>query len=80
MKVGLIGVGRCGLPIALNFEQKGLEVIASSYKQEYIENLENKIINTTEPYVKELLQDSKVIFTTDNQKVIDECDGYMTEK
>lgn len=74
MKVGLIGVGRCGLPIALNFEQKGLEVIASSYKQEYIENLENKIINTTEPYVKELLQDSKVIFTTDNQRVIDECD------
>lgn len=74
MKVGLIGVGRCGLPIALNFEQRGLEVIASSYKQEYIEDLQNKIINTTEPYVKELLQDSKIDFTTDNQRVIEECD------
>tara|TARA_B100001057_G_scaffold434499_1_gene464190 strand:+ start:1407 stop:2561 length:1155 start_codon:yes stop_codon:yes gene_type:complete len=74
MKVGLIGVGRCGLPIALNFEQRGLQVIASSYKQEYIEDLQNKIINTTEPYVKELLQDSKIDFTTDNQRVIEECD------
>ena len=74
MKVGLIGVGRCGLPIALNFEQNGLEVIASSYKQEYIENLENKIIKTTEPYVEELLKESKIVFTTDNQRVIHECD------
>jgi len=74
MKVGLIGVGRCGLPIALNFEKKGLQVIASSYKQEYVENLKNKIANTTEPYVHELLQDSKIIFTTDNQRVIGECD------
>ena len=49
MKVGLIGVGRCGLPIALNFEQRGLQVIASSYKQEYIEDLENKIVNTNDP-------------------------------
>ncbi len=74
MKVGLIGVGRCGLPIALNFEQRGLQVIASSYKREYIENLQNKITNTTEPYVKELLHDSKIDFTTDNQRVIEECD------
>ena len=74
MKVGLIGVGRCGLPIALNFEQRGLQVIASSYKQEYIEDLENKSVNTTEPYVKELLQNSKINFTTDNQRVIEECD------
>jgi len=74
MKVGLIGVGRCGLPIALNFEQRGLQVIASSYKQEYIEDLENKIVNTTEPYVKDLLQNSKINFTTDNQRVIEECD------
>jgi len=74
MKIGLIGVGRCGLPIALNFEQKGFEVIASSYKQEYVETLNKKISYSTEPHVKELLKHSKIVFTTDNQKIIDECD------
>lgn len=74
MKIGLIGVGRCGLPIALYFEQKGFQVIASSYKQEYIDNLNKKIVKTTEPYVEELIKESKIEFTMDNQKVIDQCD------
>ena len=74
MNVGLIGVGRCGLPIALNLEQKGFKVIASSNDEQYIQNLKNKKTNTTEPYVHDLLQKSKIIFTTDNQKVIDESE------
>ena len=41
MNVGLIGVGRCGLPIALNLEQKGFKVIASSNDEQYIQNLKN---------------------------------------
>ena len=74
MNVGLIGVGRCGLPIALCFEQKGHNVIASSYKEKYVADLQTKKINTTEPHVHELLQNSKITFTTDNQYVIDQSD------
>ena len=74
MNVGLIGVGRCGLPIALCFEQKGHSVIASSYKKQYVEDLQNKKTNTTEPHVKDLLQKSNIVFTIDNQKVIDQSD------
>ena len=74
MNVGLIGVGRCGLPIALCFEQKGHNVIASSYKEKYVADLQSKKINTTEPHVNELLQNSKITFTTNNQHVIDQSD------
>ena len=74
MNVGLIGVGRCGLPIALCFDQKGHNVIASSYKEKYVADLQTKKINTTEPHVHELLQNSKITFTTDNQYVIDQSD------
>ena len=74
MQVGLIGVGRCGLPIALNFEQRGLSVIASSYKKDYVDNLLIRKIETTEPHVKELLAKSNIEFTTDNQKVIEQSD------
>jgi len=74
MNVGLIGVGRCGLPIALCFEQKGHNVIASSYKEKYVADLQTKKINTTEPHVHELLQNSKITFTTNNQHVIDQSD------
>ena len=74
MKIGVLGVGRCGLPIALQFEQKGFDVIASSYKKLYVEKLQNKICDTTEPKVKDLLIKSKITFTTDNQQLIDQSD------
>ena len=70
MKIGVIGVGRCGLPVALVFEKKGFDVSASSYKEDYISNLKNKKVYTTEPLVKDLLKDSKIYFTTNNQEII----------
>ena len=43
MKIGIIGVGKLGLAFALMFEQHGFDVIASSYKTEYVDNLNKKI-------------------------------------
>tara|TARA_R110000803_G_scaffold30324_1_gene68436 strand:- start:210 stop:1415 length:1206 start_codon:yes stop_codon:yes gene_type:complete len=75
MNIGIIGVGKLGLSYALVFEEVGYNVIASSYKQEYVEQLQHKQIDTVEPGVKSRLHASKNIeFTTDNHRVISECD------
>ena len=48
-KIGIIGVGKLGLPYALTFESMGYDVCASSYKQEYVTDLKNKTYESTEP-------------------------------
>ena len=75
MNLGIIGVGKLGLVYALVFEKQGLEVFASSYKQEYVEELQQKITTTVEPGVAEMLAATQnITFTTDNRLVIDQCD------
>ena len=79
MKIGLIGAGRLGLCFALLVEQAGYQVVASDNREDYIKNLKQGIIETTEPEVHKLLSNSKNIkFTTDNLKVIEETDIIFT--
>ncbi len=79
MKIGLIGAGRLGICLALLIEQEGYHVIASDVREDYIKNLQNKKIDTTEPQVQELLEHSiNLQFTTDNLKVIEESDIIFT--
>ncbi len=79
MKIGLIGAGRLGICLALLIEQEGYHVIASDVRENYIEDLQNKRIDTTEPQVQELLEHSiNLEFTTDNLKVIEESDIIFT--
>ena len=73
MNIGLIGVGRLGLAYALLFEKAGFNVIASSYKKDYVDALTLKQTDSIEPGIAELLQESKNIkFTTDNRLLTDE--------
>ena len=79
MKIGLIGAGRLGICLALLIEQEGYHVIASDVREDYIKDLQNKKINTTEPQVEEILEHSiNLEFTTDNRKVIRESDIIFT--
>ena len=79
MKIGLIGAGRLGICLALLIERAGFNVIASDVREDYIENLQNKVIFTNEPQVQDYLSQSENIeFTTDNQKLIDESDIIFT--
>ena len=79
MKIGLIGAGRLGICLALLIEQEGYHVIASDVREDYIKDLQNKKINTTEPQVEEALKHSlNLEFTTDNLKVIEESDIIFT--
>ena len=79
MKIGLIGAGRLGICLALLIEQEGYHVIASDIREDYINDLQNKKINSTEPQVQELLEHSvNFEFTTDNRKLIRESDIIFT--
>ena len=79
MKIGLIGAGRLGICLALLIEQEGYHVIASDVREDYVNDLQNKKINSTEPQVQELLEHSiNLEFTTDNRKVIRESDIIFT--
>ena len=79
MKIGLIGAGRLGICLALLIEQENYHVIASDMREDYIKDLQNKKINTTEPQVQEILEHSiNLEFTTDNRKVIRESDIIFT--
>ena len=79
MKIGLIGAGRLGICLALLIEKAGYEVLASDNRVDYINSLQKGIIDTAEPEVQQYLSDAKNIeFTTDNIRVISECDLIFT--
>ena len=79
MKIGLIGAGRLGICLALLIERAGYDVLASDVRESYVNGLQNKEIITTEPEIQSLLSDStRIDFTTDNDKVIQECDIIFT--
>lgn len=79
MKIGLIGAGRLGICFALLLEEAGFKVIASDVREDYIHNLQNKQILTTEPKVQDLLSQSEnITFKLGNCEVIEECDVWYT--
>lgn len=74
-RIGIIGVGRLGLAYALVFEKNGFDVIASSYRADYVDDLQNRRTDSQEPGMREALSNAKNIrFTTDNRDVIENCD------
>ena len=79
MKIGLIGAGRLGLCLALLIEDAGYDVIASDIRPDYVKDLNEKKYNGSEPNVQEYLEKAdKIQFTTDNIRVISECDIIFT--
>ena len=79
MKIGVIGAGRLGICLALLMAEAGYEILASDVREDYVHSLRNKAIKTTEPAVQELLERSDNIdFTTDNNRVIKECEIIFT--
>ena len=79
MKIGLIGTGRLGLCFALLVKKAGYEVLASDSREDYIKDLRQGVVGTAEPDVHDLLWDSgNIDFTTDNRRVIRECDIIFT--
>jgi len=79
MKIGIIGAGRLGICFALLCEEAGHEVLVSDIREDYITDINNKKIKTTEPEVEFLLgRSDNLKGTTDNRKVIRECNLIYT--
>jgi nucleotide sugar dehydrogenase len=79
MTIGVIGAGRLGICFALLLEKAGFTVTASDVREDYINSLRNKKIDTHEPGVQDLLSQSKnIAFKLGNDEVIEECDILYT--
>ena len=79
MKIGLIGAGRLGICLALLMERAGYDVIVSDIRDVYVSKLNERRIETNEPYVEEFLKVAKNFrATTNNKEVIEECDIIFT--
>ena len=77
--IGIIGCGKLGLCFSLLLEKAGYRVYASDISETYINNLNDKIINSIEPDVKKLLSRSKnIYFSTDPYEVLKKCDYIFT--
>ena len=79
MKIGLIGAGRLGICFSLLAEQAGYNILVSDIRRDYVEGLNNRVIETTEPEVQELLTRAQNFeATTNNFRVIEESDIVYT--
>ena len=58
-KIGIIGIGKLGLCLALNLEKAGFDVIGIDLSQEYVDLINTKKLSSPEPYVSEMLLQSK---------------------
>lgn len=79
MKIGVIGAGRLGICFALLCEAAGYDVLVSDIRKDYVNQLNERKIDTNEPEVDTLLRGA-VNFkaTTSNKEVIEECDLIYT--
>ena len=59
MKIGIIGAGRLGICFALLCEAAGHPVLVSDIREDYVESLNDRHIDTTEPEVQNLLREAE---------------------
>ena len=71
MKIGIIGVGRLGLCVAITLRNAGHEVIGVDKNYQLINSLVNGTFNSLEPGVQNELNDpTNLLFSTDINKVL----------
>lgn len=63
-KIGVVGIGRLGLCLALNLERSGCKVVGVDSNAAYIQSLQSKTYSTNEPNVNALLVESRNFFAT----------------
>lgn len=69
--ISVIGVGKLGLCLSLNLEQKGFNILGVDKDLAYVNSLNNKTFKTVEPHVNELLLNAKNIkFSTEIKEAI----------
>lgn len=78
MKVGIIGLGKVGIPFALLCKESGLSVVVSDNDEELIYNLNQNVCLTSEPHVQRMLFEQQGISTSDPIEIITDSDIIFT--
>jgi len=65
-EIGIIGSGRLGICLALSLEQSGFNILCTDIDTNMLDTINNKTLVSSEPYVNEMLINSKNIRTTYN--------------
>ena len=73
MKIGFLGLGKLGLPVALACESKGHEVIGTDINETTKRNIRFKTLTYREEGAEELLKTSKIKLA-DVDKIVEEAD------
>ena len=78
MKIGIIGLGKVGIPFALLCQESGLSVIVSDEDEELIYNLKQNICLTVEPHVQRMLFEQQGISISEPMEIIKDSDIIFT--
>ena len=73
MKIGFIGLGKLGLPVALAVESKGHQVLGTDINDITLRNIRFKTLNYVEKGAEELLTKSKIQIKS-LEKIVEESD------
>ena len=73
MKIGFLGLGKLGLPVALAVESKGHQVVGTDINEITLRNIRFKTLNYVEKGAEELLKKSKLKLQT-LDKIVEESD------
>ncbi len=77
--ISIIGIGKLGICLALNLEKNGYRVIGCDIDKNYIDKINNKKLQSDEPFVEEYLQNSKnFIATNDIDQVLNNKIIFIT--
>ena len=78
MNIGIIGLGRVGIPFALLCQESGLSVVVSDEDEELIYNLKQNICLTSEPDIQRMLFEQQGITTSEPIEIIKNSDIIFT--
>lgn len=74
-KISIIGIGKLGICLGLNLERSGYEILGVDVNQDYVNSINDKTLDSSEPMVNEMLQESKNLrATTDLKEAIEFSD------
>ena len=65
-EIGLVGVGKLGICLALSLEHRGFNVLCNDINISLLDSIKNKTLESTEPHINEMLYKSKNLLTTHN--------------
>lgn len=74
-KISVIGIGKLGLCFSLSLEAAGYDVVGVDINQSYVDSINEKTFNSSEPMVNEMLTVCKYFkATTDLSKAVEHSD------